>query len=394
MHIFVVTRKQLLYGLFAVLLLIGLCCVGPVTQFVIDVTGIQKTIVIDAGHGSVDPGCSYGDLKEKDINLQVAFLLKELLEESNFNVILTRTDDSLYNQSRREDILYRARKTNEVGADAFISIHVNKFPTEEPFGGQAYYYSGEASKQLAGIIQEQLKAIQPSNYRTIGFGDYYVLRKTNCPAVLVEIGFISNATDRERMTNPDEQRKIAGAIRKGLVDFFQGELIETIESVDVPPQGSTGKLTNWNNGYDLYFVDTNLQGEMLVPVHQSLPQDQVISVQNSNYNTFLEQVARDAILELIAGPKHGKLAPVLPATTRLLSLTIRGGLATINFSQNLVDDHWGGAKTEYLTVASIIKTLTAFPGIDRVQILIEGQIGQTIAGHIFFDEPFTSERFR
>lgn len=389
MRIFVITRKQLTYGLMAAFFVIGLFCAIPVTKEAIRVTGSRKTIVIDAGHGSIDPGGTHGGLKEKEINLQVAFLLKEILEDSNFRVVMTRTDDSLYNQNRRDDILYRVRKTNEENPEAMVSIHVNKFPTAEPFGGQVYYYSNGASKALAEKIQEQLKIIQPTNYRTIGFGDYYVLRKTACPAVLVEIGFISNPVDRERITDPAQQRLIAKAIRDGLVNFFSAPITETIDSVDSPTFGTAYKLADLSQGYDLYFLRTTQQGESLVPVHRPV----TVSVQSSR-NTFLEDVAREAIRELIEGPEDRKLSPVIPSSTRLLSVTVKEGLATVNFSRHLIDDHWGGAKTEYLTVASIVRTLTAFPGIDRVQLLIEGRKGESIAGHIVFDEPFTPETFR
>lgn len=396
MQVYILTRKHLVIALIIAICCIGIGLVTTVKQIVATVSNLSRTVVIDAGHGSIDPGAHYQGIEEKDINLQVAYILKELLEEANIKVIMTRLDDSLYNKSRRDDIIYRARVTNEVKPDAFISIHVNKFPTSEPFGGQAYYASGETSKMLADKIQAELRRIQPNSYRQSSRGDYYVLNKANCPAVLVEIGFLSNPVDRSRMTDPKTQREIAGAIRTGLLTFLN-ENLATSSRKRKDLKKTSGdfvyKIDNLTNGFDLYFTELTRQGEFLLPVHQPLPIDRVVTVDTAMKLTFLERVATEAILSLIAGPTTPNLFPVLPAETQLLSLHVNQGLATVNFSKELSENHWGSAIGEQRSIEAIVKTLTNFHGIDRVQILIEGKSGQSIAGHVYFDQPLTLDMF-
>jgi len=98
--------------------------------------------------------------------------------------------------------------------------------------------------------------------------------------------------------------------------------------------------------------------------------------------------AEETITELIKGPK-GKLIPTLPLRTKLLSLQLdERGLAKVNFNKALSKDHPGGSSAEIMTVYSIVNSLTLnFPRIRRVQILIEGEVGVSIAGHLSLDQP-------
>jgi hypothetical protein len=98
-------------------------------------------------------------------------------------------------------------------------------------------------------------------------------------------------------------------------------------------------------------------------------------------------VARRAMNELIDGPQSQSLGRAVPQETRLLGIRIESGICYVDFSSELRDDHWGGTSGESLTIAAIVNTLTEFPSIDEVQILIEGQIGASIAGHIELSEP-------
>lgn len=387
-------RKHLLISLLTIILLfLGIGFAFSLPQLTYRFSKINKTVVIDAGHGSIDAGASYHDLEEKDINLKVAFILKELLEKSNIKVVMTRTDDSLYNKSRHDDIIYRARLTKEVQADAFISIHCNKFPTPEPFGGQAYYHAGEDSKLLAQLIQEQLKLIQPDNYRSIGRGNYYVLKKAPCPANIIEIGFISNPVDRKRLTDPQEKRRIATAIRNGLIAFFYHDYVAGNNIIEESYQPPNHKLSDLSSGYNLYFAQITDSQEKLVPIHTPIALNSTVNVAKSASLTSIEILAVNALEKLIAGPKNVDLISVIPPGTELISIQVQDGLAILNFNQALISNHWGGAEAEKATVASIVKTLTAFPGIDKILILVEGRSGQSIAGHIFFDEPLSAEMF-
>ncbi|MCK8816472.1 N-acetylmuramoyl-L-alanine amidase [Natroniella sulfidigena] len=189
---------------------------------------LEKKIVIDAGHGGIDAGANTEGILEKDINLAIAKNLAAFLDRGSLEIIMTRKEDKLYNDDRNQDIINRTKITNESNADLLVSIHVNSFPSSTSFGGQTFYKpNSEESKELASAIQEKLIEIQPENYRKIKSAPYYILRKSEIPAVIVEVGFISNPQDRERLTNPEEQQKIAQGIGEGIINYFNQKLKET-----------------------------------------------------------------------------------------------------------------------------------------------------------------------
>jgi hypothetical protein len=98
-------------------------------------------------------------------------------------------------------------------------------------------------------------------------------------------------------------------------------------------------------------------------------------------------VARRAMIELIAGPQTASLGRAVPQETKLLGIRVEGSICYVDFSSELRDNHWGGTTGELLTIAAIVNTLTEFSSIDKVQILIEGQTGASIAGHVVLIEP-------
>lgn len=102
-------------------------------------------------------------------------------------------------------------------------------------------------------------------------------------------------------------------------------------------------------------------------------------------------IARQAINELCRGPQSQSLAATLPDGTRLLDINIKDGLCTVNFSRELVAKHSGGSGAEYATVYSIVNTLTQFSSINQVQILVEGQVVDSIAGHLDVSVPITRD---
>jgi len=106
----------------------------------------------------------------------------------------------------------------------------------------------------------------------------------------------------------------------------------------------------------------------------------------------LNEEAKEAIIELIKGPK-GKLVPTLPPRTKILTLRVNDqGVAEVNFNKALSKDHPGGSSAEMMSVYSIVNSLALnFPQIKRVQIFIEGKTGETIAGHLSLDQPISSK---
>jgi len=181
-------------------------------------------VALDPGHGGADSGVRYGDLLEKDINLDVALRLQAYLEQEDARVVLTRASDDLPWTSARRSLEVRLQQALAGEARAFVSIHANSYPDPSQFGAQTFFHpSSQASRRLALLIQQELVRLQPENYREALAADYFVLRLCHCPAVLVEVGFLSNPDDRRRLQDLHWRDQLAAAIRQGLRRFAAGE---------------------------------------------------------------------------------------------------------------------------------------------------------------------------
>lgn len=189
----------------------------------------QPVVVLDAGHGGKDPGkVSSGGALEKDINLDIALRLKNLLEQNGIVVVMTREEDkdlASENASNRknEDLKARVKLISETAPDVFVSIHQNSYPEEDVDGAQTFYASGsEAGKQLATVIQKNLKKeIRDDNHRVAKANkEYYLLKKTDCPAVIVECGFLSNPREASLLVSEEYQEKLAFAIHLGIMEYI------------------------------------------------------------------------------------------------------------------------------------------------------------------------------
>jgi len=195
----------------------------------------SKTIVIDAGHGGFDPGkVGISGVLEKDINLQIALKLRDYLEQSGAYVIMTRTEDVDLDgddnkKIKKADMINRTKKANDNEADILVSIHQNAFSQSNVKGGQVFYHdSSEEGKRLANHIQKAIKdyADKDNNRLAKHNGDYYVLRATSSPSVIVECGFLTNREEESKLMTDEYQEKIAWAVYIGIVEYFQ----ETIDS--------------------------------------------------------------------------------------------------------------------------------------------------------------------
>ena len=194
------------------------------------------TIVIDPGHGGRDPGkVGVNNALEKDINLKIAFLLKDLLEQNDFNVIMTREEDvGLYQESdtnkKRADLNNRVDIIHSSNADLAISIHQNSFTEEYVKGAQVFYYQqSEQGKKLAELIQAKLKeTLADDNHRKAKSNtSYYMLTKTKCPLVIVECGYLSNQMEAELLVKEDYQEKMAMGILLAVLQFIEAGGLET-----------------------------------------------------------------------------------------------------------------------------------------------------------------------
>ena len=186
---------------------------------------ISYLVTVDAGHGGIDTGTHYNSIYEKDINLAISeFLVKEL-EKANIKTIMTRKDDSLYKNSRADDLRYRPKFANENQSDLFISIHVNHFPITSAKGIQVFYkQNSNKSKKLAQEIDKKFSELEILNKREIKKGDYYVLNYVKSPAVLIECGFLSSEVDRKVLADKKYQKIIAKKITEGVKYYLQENL--------------------------------------------------------------------------------------------------------------------------------------------------------------------------
>ena len=189
----------------------------------------RKIVWIDAGHGAFDPGKVAGTVEEKDINLAIAIKLQEFLETGGATVFMTRLDDEALSSTKQGDMYSRRVMANASQADIFVSIHQNSFPQASVHGAQVFYFNtSDNSRKLAEHIQQQLKEFVGTNPRLQARPnkDYYVLRQTVMPAVLVEWGFLTNQNDRYKLTQAYYQERIAWGIYLGIVQYFNANANE------------------------------------------------------------------------------------------------------------------------------------------------------------------------
>lgn len=189
------------------------------------------TIVIDAGHGGLDSGgVSPNGIGEKNINLAVAFFLKEMAENDGMSVIMTRTEDislhktesSKIRVQKRSDLEIRRKVLNETGAAAFISIHLNKFEQSKYRGAQVFYANNDSSRALGLSIQKNLKeGLADGNNREAKSApsSVYIFKGTSATGVIVECGFLSNPEEEILLNNEEYQKKLAYYIYRGFKNF-------------------------------------------------------------------------------------------------------------------------------------------------------------------------------
>lgn len=186
-------------------------------------------VVIDAGHGGIDPGkIGINGALEKDINFQIAQIVKGYLEAQDVEVVMTReSEEGLYDadtsNKKVQDMKRRIAIIDEAAPALTVSIHQNSYPEEYVSGAQVFYYTGSKEGQkLAGLIQESLiKRVDAQNHRQTKANDsYYLLKKTSTPIVIVECGFLSNSAEAEKLCDQAYQERVAWAIHMGILQYI------------------------------------------------------------------------------------------------------------------------------------------------------------------------------
>ena len=181
----------------------------------------NKIIVIDAGHGNKDPGTVVGDIYEKDINLKIALKLENELKKEGVKVILTRDGDydlayPKASYRKKSDFDNRIKIINNLGADLYLSIHLNYLDDSKYFGPQVFY-----DKDLAEIFQQTFNK-ELSTKREIKKipSSTYMYDKLKIKGLLIECGFLSNKEEREKLQTNEYQQKLVSIMVKALNGYY------------------------------------------------------------------------------------------------------------------------------------------------------------------------------
>jgi len=193
----------------------------------------KMQVVLDAGHGGKQPGTVMGDVLEKDITLSITLLLQKKLEAKGAEVIMTRNTDQDVSLPDRSQV------ANDAEADCFVSIHCNSYEDPSVHGFECYYYQSEEGKTLADTITQTADSHSIST-RRVKEADFAVLRETFVPAVLIEVGFLTNEQERGNLLSTKYQEQLADAITDGI---FQCKFSKTAGRTGNTGSTSTAKPT-------------------------------------------------------------------------------------------------------------------------------------------------------
>jgi N-acetylmuramoyl-L-alanine amidase len=186
-------------------------------------------VLIDAGHGGIDGGAHYGDVLEKDINLQVARRLYLMLRSQGIPAVLNRTgdyalsDENRWHPSRsrhRRDLSQRRGLADEIDVRLLVSLHVNWSRNPSASGPLVLHQEEGGSAMLAFFLQDALNREYGSRRLPKVGKPYYLLNLVKRPAVIVELGFLSSPADRAKLTDPRWQQRLAEAVAAGIRQYL------------------------------------------------------------------------------------------------------------------------------------------------------------------------------
>ena len=187
------------------------------------------TIVLDPGHGGSDSGAvGYTGIREKDVAFAVSLRTEGLLRRAGAEVIMTRTEDvdvSHAGSSAPQELQARVDVSlTHPEAELFLSVHCNSFTNPDAHGMETYYYpKTDADERFAALLNEELAAAGGLHNRGVKYARFYVLRHTEIPASLVELGFLSNPDEEALLANADYQEKLAQALFHAIERYFGEE---------------------------------------------------------------------------------------------------------------------------------------------------------------------------
>lgn len=351
-----------------------------------------RRIIIDPGHGGRDPGAlGRTGLKEKEVNLEIALALHRLFSRVGAYTVLTRDGDydlagqgeMRFRTMKERDLWERVRLANKQDGDVYISIHVNSFPQSIWSGAQTFYQEGEEeSKRLAVAVQTQLALRLGPNRRKAKAADYRVLRSTKMPAVIVEVGFISNPREEQLLSQPEYREKLAEAIFYGVVDYLCARPAAPVQSggrvghvFPAVPQKplEPGQVR-------LYFADPNNNDLALRPEIREL------SAGLKSWDRV--GLIRAVLAELGKGPgKNSALLPAAPVGDWVKRVSFSHGVAVVDLKPEFCEFVNGGGASELLAVYAIVNTVAELPEVQKVRLLVDGQAG-ILGDHVALDRDF------
>ncbi|MGG7622029.1 N-acetylmuramoyl-L-alanine amidase CwlD [Bacillus coreaensis] len=197
-----------------------------------------QIILLDPGHGGPDGGAGEEGALEKDIALSVSKKLRDYLQEQGALVIMTREEDKDlaedgtrgYSRRKVEDLKKRLAMINESEANFFVSVHLNSIPSQKWSGAQTFYAPQlKDNAKAAKFIQDELRInLENTDRKAKPLSSVYILKNAKKPGVLVEVGFLSNPTEKQILKTEEYQDKVAASIYKGMLRYFtnESELIE------------------------------------------------------------------------------------------------------------------------------------------------------------------------
>ena len=176
-------------------------------------------VVIDAGHGGTDVGATREGIYEKNITLSIAKMVEKNLNNKGVKTTMTLDKDKTVSLQERCDI------SNETAPDVFVSVHVNSSVNDVIYGVETHWWKQDSLKYAETVHKHLAKNFGKWNTKDRGLfkSQFYVINHTEAPAILVEIGFISNADERKAITTQKRQSEIAKAISDGIMEYLKNK---------------------------------------------------------------------------------------------------------------------------------------------------------------------------
>lgn len=220
-------KKRWIFLTIAIIIVVGANILFPIINAVSVSPKYDFVVVVDAGHGARDGGCvgANGSV-EKELNLEYAKTLKEMLETKNIKVVMTRENDkALYDESSSNKKLQEMKARREIiqkaQPDLVVSIHMNSFGLKSAKGAKAFYGTeNEKGKTVADCVQKSMYYYAGAKDVLAKKGDYYILNCTKYPSILIECGYLSNMEEETLLMTKEYRQKLMHSVFCGILVYL------------------------------------------------------------------------------------------------------------------------------------------------------------------------------